>query len=161
MAITDSLQDWRQYLLGAEHVFEVWSDHKNLQYFRKPQKLNRRQARWKTELQEFPFQLVHKPGAQMQKPDILTRRADFEKGERDNADVVLLKDEFFANTIQVEPIADELTRRILRARNNRDRSVIKALSEKQKDWEESEEGLVTWQHRVYVPKDSKLREDLI
>ena len=32
MAITDSLQDWRQYLLGAEHVFEVWSDHKNLQY---------------------------------------------------------------------------------------------------------------------------------
>ena len=108
MAIMDSLQDWQQYLLGAEHVFEVWSDHKNLQYFRKPQKLNRRQARWKTELQEFPFQLVHKPGAQMQKPDILTRRADFEKGERDNADVILLKDEFFANTIQVKSIADEL-----------------------------------------------------
>ena len=30
MAIVDLLQDWRQYLLGAEHVFEVWSDHKNL-----------------------------------------------------------------------------------------------------------------------------------
>ena len=44
----------------------------------------------------------------MQKPDILTRHVDFEKGERDNADVILLKDEFFANTIQVEPIADEL-----------------------------------------------------
>ena len=41
MVIMDSLQDWRQYLLGAEHIFEVWSDHKNLQYFRKPQKLNR------------------------------------------------------------------------------------------------------------------------
>ena len=98
MAITDSLHDWRQYLLGAEHVFEVWSNHKDLQYFMKPQKLNRRQARWKTELQEFPFQLVHKPGAQMQKPDILRRCANFEKGERDNADVVLLKDKFFANT---------------------------------------------------------------
>ena len=56
----------------------------------------------------------------MQKPDILTRRVDFEKGERDNANVILLKDEFFANTIQVEPIADELLRRILRARNNKD-----------------------------------------
>ena len=82
----------------------------------------------------------------MQKPDILTRRADFEKGERDNADVILLKDKFFANTIQVEPIADKLIKRILRAHNNKDCSVVKALSEKQKDWEESEEWLVTWQH---------------
>ena len=97
----------------------------------------------------------------MQKPDILTGCVDFEKGEGDNADVVLLKDKFFANTIQVEPIANEPTERILRARNNKDRSVVKALSEKQKDWEESEEGLVTWQHKVCVPKDSMLREDLI
>ena len=52
LAIMDSLSDWRQYLMGAQHKFEVWTDHKNLQYFRKPQKLNRRQARWQTELQE-------------------------------------------------------------------------------------------------------------
>ena len=127
----------------------------------KTPKVERRQARWKTELLEFPFQLVHKPGAQIQKPDILTRRADFEKGERDNADVVLLKDKFFSNTIQVVPIANELTRQILRARNNKDCSVVKALSEKQMDWEKSEEGWVTWQHLVYIPKDSMLREDLI
>ena len=143
MAITDSLQDWRQYLLGAKEIFEVWSDHKNLQYFRKPQKLNRRQARWKTELQEFPFLLVHKPGAQMKKPDFLTRRSDFKTGENNNADVILLKDEFFANTIQVEPIAEELMKRILQAPNNRDRSVVKAISEKQAQWEESEQGLIT------------------
>ena len=59
---------------------------------------------------------------------------------------MFLRDEFFANTIQVEPIAEELTKQILRARNNKDHSVVKALSEKQKGWEESEEGLVTWQH---------------
>ena len=161
MAITDSLQDWQQYLLGAEHVFEVCSGCKNLLYFRKPQKLNQRQAMWKMELQEFPFQLVHKLGAQMQKPDILMRCADFEKGERDNANIILLKDVFFANTIQVKPIADELVKWILRARNNRDQSVAKALSEKQTGCEESDKGLITWQHRVYVPKDSMLREDLI
>ena len=74
---------------------------------------------------------------------------------------MFLRDEFFANTIQVEPIAEELTKQILRARNNKDHSVVKALSEKQKGWEELEEGLVTWRHRVYVPKDSTLREDLI
>ncbi len=30
-------------------------DHQNLQYFRKPQKVNRRQARWITELAEYHF----------------------------------------------------------------------------------------------------------
>ena len=40
----DSLDEWQQYLLGAEEPVEIWTDHQNLQYFRKPQKLNRRQA---------------------------------------------------------------------------------------------------------------------
>ena len=58
----------------------------------------------------IPLSTCPQPGVQIQKLDILTRRTDFEKGERDNANVVLLKDEFFANTIQVEQIANELTR---------------------------------------------------
>ena len=40
MAIMDSLDEWHQYLLGAEHIMEIWMDHQNLQYFQKPQKLN-------------------------------------------------------------------------------------------------------------------------
>ena len=40
MAIMDSLMEWRQYLLGAKYPVEVFTDHQNLQYFRKPQKLN-------------------------------------------------------------------------------------------------------------------------
>ena len=177
MAIIDSLQDWRQYLMGAAHVFEVWSDHLNLQYFRKPQKLNRRQARWKTEMQEFNFVLIHKPGPQMKKADLITRRADFKTGENDNHDVTLLNDDLFTlaqddlyvktkddlhiAAIDVEPIADDLMRRILRCRNNKDKSVTKALDEKDNQWTTLENGLVMWKHRVYVPKDSKLREDII
>ena len=33
MAIMDSLDEWHQYLLGAEHTVEIWTDHQNLQYF--------------------------------------------------------------------------------------------------------------------------------
>lgn len=40
MAIMDSLAEWQQYLMGAKHPVEIWTDHKNLQYFKKPQKLN-------------------------------------------------------------------------------------------------------------------------
>ena len=44
LAVMRALGEWRQYLLGAKQVFEIWTDHKNLEYFRLPQKLNRRQA---------------------------------------------------------------------------------------------------------------------
>ena len=96
LAIMDSLSDWRQYLMGAQHKFEVWTNHKNLQYFRKPQKLNHRQAWWHTELQEYDFLLVHKPGAQMKKADLLTHRTDFQAGREDNRDITLLKEDAFA-----------------------------------------------------------------
>ena len=41
LAVVQALEDWRQYLLGAKHPIEVWTDHANLTYFRKPQDLNR------------------------------------------------------------------------------------------------------------------------
>jgi len=45
LAIVEALTKWRQYLLDATEKFKVWTDHKNLKYFRKPQRLNGRQAR--------------------------------------------------------------------------------------------------------------------
>ena len=44
LAIVEALTKQRQYLLDAMEHFEVWTDHKNLKYFREPHKLNRRQA---------------------------------------------------------------------------------------------------------------------
>ena len=73
LAIMLALGEWRQYLMGILEDFEIWTDHQNLQYFRKPQKLNRRQARWMTELGEYHFKLLHKPGKTHVKPDILSR----------------------------------------------------------------------------------------
>ena len=35
-----TLIKWRQYLLDTTEKFEVWIDHKNLKYFKKPHKLN-------------------------------------------------------------------------------------------------------------------------
>lgn len=40
LAIMTAISEWRQYLLGAKKTFEIYTDHKNLEYFRKPQKLN-------------------------------------------------------------------------------------------------------------------------
>ena len=72
----DSLSNWRQYLMGTQHCFKIWTDHKNLQYFCKAQTLNRRQARWSLYLSQFDFQLHHKPRSLMGKLDALSRRPD-------------------------------------------------------------------------------------
>lgn len=35
MAVVSSLEEWRQYLLDTGTPFEIWSDHQNLEYFRR------------------------------------------------------------------------------------------------------------------------------
>jgi len=56
--------------------FEVWTDHKNLEYFIKVQKLNRRQARWALYLFRFDFILKYILGSKMGKANSLSRRPD-------------------------------------------------------------------------------------
>ena len=45
LVIVRGLEAWRHLLEGAQFKFEIWTDYKNLEYFMKAQKLNRRQAR--------------------------------------------------------------------------------------------------------------------
>jgi hypothetical protein len=95
LAIIRGLEEWRHYLEGARHPVEIWTDHKNLEYFRVAQKLNRRQARWSLYLSCFDFTLHHKPGRSMGKPDVLSRRENHGSGQGDNNNLTLLAPELF------------------------------------------------------------------
>jgi hypothetical protein len=95
LAIMRTRGEWCQYLLGAKEEFEIWTDHENLKYFRKPQKLNRRQAQWVTEMQDYQFTLTHMPGSQIGKADSLLRQPGHKRGENDNKNVTMLKPKFF------------------------------------------------------------------
>ena len=44
LVIIRGLESWRYLLEGVQSKFEIWTTHKNLEYFMKVQKLNRRQA---------------------------------------------------------------------------------------------------------------------
>jgi len=96
LTIICALEEWRHFLEGAQHPVEIWTDHKNLEYFMTAKKLNCHQARWSLYLACFDFRLIHRPGRSMGKPDILSRRLDHGKGASDNKDVVLLQPELFA-----------------------------------------------------------------
>ncbi|KAL5504680.1 hypothetical protein ACEPAH_7343 [Sanghuangporus vaninii] len=114
LAIVQALKEWRQYLQGANQPFEVWTDHANLTYFKAPQKLNRRQARWRLDLAEFDFTLVHKPGKTLGKADLLSRRADYDKGEHDNENVTFIKSDWLVRAT-IETSRDALMERIREA----------------------------------------------
>jgi len=90
LAIICMLEEWRHFLKGAQHPVEIWTDHKNLEYFMTAKKLNRHQACWSLYLAHFDFKLIHCPGHSMGKPDMLSRRPDYGNRASDNKDLILL-----------------------------------------------------------------------
>ena len=85
--------------LGAKHPVIIRTDHKNLQYFCKPQKISGRQARWIEYLQDFNYVLEHIPGSTNTVADLLSRRPDLNKGVNLEEPCILLPDTLFSNKI--------------------------------------------------------------
>ena len=169
LAIIRSLQEWRHFVKGAEHQVEIWTDHKNLEYFMSAKQLNRRQARWSLYLARFDFLLHHRPGKSMGKPDALSRRADHGTGASDNSNITLLAPHTFtvraleglefagaeldilrdirkgAKNPSEEPVADAA--RLLR------KSPTRTI--RSGEWSDRD-GLLYFRGRIYVPQDFDL-----
>ena len=93
LVIIRGLEVWRHLLEGAQFRFEIWTDHKNLEYFMKVQKLNRRQAQWVLYLSQFDFTLKHVLETRIGKADGLSRRPDWKvEVDKDNENQVVVKD---------------------------------------------------------------------
>jgi hypothetical protein len=174
LAIIRALEEWRHYLEGAKHPFQVWTDHKNLEYFMTAKKLNRRQARWSLFLSRFDFGLYHRPGRSSLKPDALSRRSDHGKGDHDNEDVTLLKPSYLRiqalrqGHALINSQENSLLKQIRQAREM-DEQVVKAVEELKKtstrklegqEWSE-EQGLILFRGKVYIPKDLGLRRKIV
>lgn len=73
LAVKLPLEEWRHWLEGAKHPFQVLTDHKNLEYIQQAKRLNPRQARWSLFFNRFQFILSYCPGSKNLKPDALSR----------------------------------------------------------------------------------------
>jgi len=167
LVVVRCLKVWRHYLEEAKLEFEIWMDHKNLQYFMMSQKLNQRQAQWALYLSQFNFILKHVPGKSIGKTDGLSRRPDWQEGvERDNKDQTLIKPEWVRG---VETMVEEgdLRERIKKAQEGNER-VVKAVEELKKagvkmlrdeEWE-IENRVVLKEGRIYMP-EGELRGEVI
>jgi Integrase zinc binding domain/RNase H-like domain found in reverse transcriptase len=169
------MEEWRQFLEGAEHQFEVWTDHENLEYFMTAKKLNRRQARWSLFLACFNFLLHHRPRKSMGKSDALSRRADHGTGSSDNSDITLLTPVFFAARAlegveltgkerdilkdvrkstrdgEKEEAVDKVARELMTSKSRLVRSVEWSLTD----------GILYFCDKVYVPDHSDLRRRVV
>jgi len=101
LAIVMALRNWRPLLVGSPYKIIIYSDHLNLQYWRLPQKISRRVAREVLELSEYDFEIRHVPGKQNGQADALSRRPDYDKGENDNTNVVVLPEKVFARATTI------------------------------------------------------------
>ena len=94
LVIVRCLEVQRHFLKGMTTKFEIQTDHKNLEYFMKVQKLNRKQVRWALYLSRFDFILKYVSGSKMGKADNLSRRLDWKvEVEKNNEDKTLVKSE--------------------------------------------------------------------
>jgi len=114
--------------------------------------------------------LKHVPETKIGKADSLSRRLDWEVGvERDNKDKTLVKKEWLENrrTEKVEIIVDgvDLLEEIKRSKV-RDDEVVKVVEEMKKAEvkmlrDEEADSIIYKEGKVYVPKDDKLRAEII
>jgi hypothetical protein len=95
LAVVKSLENWRTYLAGSPHKVIVFTDHMNLQYWRDPHKISRRVARQVLRLAEYDIELRHIPGKTNGRADALSRLPNYNQGEDDNEDVVVLPENLF------------------------------------------------------------------
>jgi len=117
--------------------------------------------------------LKHVPGSKMGKADSLSRRPDWEIGvERDNEDEKLIKPEWLEvrKTEAVEIIVDgvDLLEEVKKSKVKDDK-VVKVVEEmkragvkmlRDEEWREVDR-IIYKEGKVYVPKDEKLRAEII
>src|SRR5947209_6612539 len=156
-AILKAFEQWRHWLLPAQHCIEVWCDHQNLAFYRRPQTLTQKQARWYTTLQEYSFEVIPKPGSANAQADALSRRDE------------LLGEEGIAEPVVMLPMRSELSgpeppkpshvRRVMIDTEFAARVRAEAENEQPPGWfDRVPEGWKTGS-RLYVP--TKLRVDLM
>ncbi|KAL2126283.1 hypothetical protein VTI74DRAFT_1265 [Chaetomium olivicolor] len=73
LAVVRCLEQWDAELRSVPS-FEIWTDHKNLEYFQRKRQLTERQVRWAEILARYNFKLKYRPGKEAVVPDALSRR---------------------------------------------------------------------------------------
>jgi hypothetical protein len=143
-AIVHALKMWRHYLLGR--IFILMKYHCGLRHLFDQPKLNARQARWMALLSDFDFEIKHIKGKENRVADALSRSM---------------------KTIHLAAVSTCETNVRERVRNAQEtyaffKTVTSYLKQepaglKYEGYEMLDEGLLTYQNRLYIPSCDELK----
>ena len=66
----------RHWLEGTKEPVRIITDHRNLEYFKNPHPLNRRQLRWLEQLTHYNYEIAYQPGDKNSAADALSRKEE-------------------------------------------------------------------------------------
>ncbi|KAF8692091.1 hypothetical protein RHS03_08657, partial [Rhizoctonia solani] len=168
LAIIKALEEWRIFLEATGKPIQVFTDHRNLEYWMQARTFNQRHAQWHIFLSDFNFEIHYCPGKQLGKPDALSRRVDYVDSTQDPE--VMLPAEVFANTTEEEleivteictklgedPSLKPIIQFLTEDADNAPPSICKAYRDY--DWEED---LLWYCGKLVVPDLETLKECLL
>ncbi|KAF8756469.1 hypothetical protein RHS01_04227, partial [Rhizoctonia solani] len=168
LAIIKALEEWRIFLEATDKPVQVFTDHRNLEYWMQARTFNRRHAQWRIFLSDFNFEIHYRPGKQSGKPDALSRRLDYVDTSPELE--VMLPTEVFANTSEEEleivteirsklredPSLESIIQFLTEDADNAPPSIRKAYRDY--DWEED---LLWYRGKLVVPDSEALKERLL
>ncbi|QRW23855.1 Retrotransposable element Tf2 protein [Rhizoctonia solani] len=168
LAIIKALEEWRIFLEATNKPVQVFTNHRNLEYWMQARTFNRQHARWRIFLSDFNFEIHYRPGKQSGKPDALSRRSDYVDIPPEPE--VMLPAEVFANTSEEEveivteicsklredPSLEPIIKFLTKDANNAPPTIRKAYQDY--DWEED---LLWYRGKLVVPDSEPIKERLM
>ncbi|KAF8761052.1 hypothetical protein RHS01_00624 [Rhizoctonia solani] len=167
LAIIKALEEWRIFLEATDKPIQVFTDHRNLEYWMQARTFNRRHARWRIFLSDFNLKYTT-PGKAVRKPDALSRRSDYTDSPQEPE--IMLPAEVFANTskeeveivteirtkLREDPSLEPIITFLTEDADNAPPSIRKAYRDY--DWEED---LLWYRGKLVVPDSENLKERLL
>ena len=183
LAIVEVFKEWRRYCEGAKHQISVYSDHRNLEWFVTNKARNRRQARWAMETMQYDFKIHYRKGSANGKADALSRRSEYRPKGGDGDELlpthfVLKPDHLDQDSLShrplaiaavalcaatLAPFADEFKARVREAAQKDSeylRKIELARAGEAGDNVGTEDGLLTYKLRLWIPEDEELRLEI-
>jgi len=74
LAIFEAFKRWQHYLEGTSLPVDIFTDHRNLEYFCESKTLTRKQVHWSEFLSQFNLKIHFRLGKLGTKPDALMRQ---------------------------------------------------------------------------------------
>ena len=107
IAIIHGLRVWRHILLSTPHIITIYTDHKNLTFYRSAHRIMQQVAWYLGELADYHFTLVHKPKTS-NCVDAFLQWPDHNNRAFNNEDIVVLGLELFANVTKLLSLEQDI-----------------------------------------------------